>query len=250
MTRKVRHGGAIRGKELPEYRIWQNMKRRCGSPTHKHYAFYGGRGIRVCHKWENDFGAFLADVGRRPNPSLTLDRIDNNRGYEPGNIRWATRKQQSRNARMNRLIEFRGKRMPVIAWSEHLGLSEDCLRGRLKRGWSIELALTTPKLARSDCWRFSRRAYRWHGLTIREWSEKLGIASGVLWRRLRQSRWKPGLVFSRPKRTGRKHRAFGSCLTVAQWAKKLGMSAGLIDTRLRRGWSPERALSPTTPEHG
>lgn len=196
MNGQFKHGGAIRGKNLPEYTVWLTMKRRCGCPTATGFAFYGDRGIRVCKKWEKDFAAFLAHVGSRPSRLHTLDRINNDRGYEPGNVRWATRKEQSRNARMNRLLEFAGKRMPVVAWTEHLGLSEDCLRGRLKMGWSTEAALTTPKIARGERWIFSSRVYRWHGLSVRQWSAKLGIAPCTLYNRLGRLHWPPELVFS------------------------------------------------------
>lgn len=79
------------------YSIWQNMWARCTSPTHDNYRYYGGRGIRVCKRWDV-FESFLSDMGEPP-PGLTLDRIDNEGNYEQGNCRWATRKQQSANKR-------------------------------------------------------------------------------------------------------------------------------------------------------
>lgn len=99
----------------PEYRAWQAMKDRCTNTKSKNYPYYGGRGITVCQAWLESFDAFLADVGRRPTPDLTLDRIDVNKGYEPGNCRWATRKEQARNRRY----------ATVRAWevAEALGLS-------------------------------------------------------------------------------------------------------------------------------
>jgi hypothetical protein len=75
------------------------MIRRCENPNDQAYPRYGGRGITVCPEWRADFAAFLRDVGRRPNPELSIDRIDNDRGYEPGNVRWATAKQQANNRR-------------------------------------------------------------------------------------------------------------------------------------------------------
>jgi len=97
---KERHGEVkhINGKRVasPEYRSWQMMKNRTSNPKAKDYAFYGGRGIKVCERWEK-FSAFLEDMGRRPTPAHTVDRVDGDGDYEPANCRWATRKEQARN---------------------------------------------------------------------------------------------------------------------------------------------------------
>lgn len=93
------HGHARTRRWSPEYRRWMSMKARCGNPKHPHYANYGGRGIQVCERWLHSFESFLADMGTLPSPELTLDRIDNDRGYEPGNVRWADRKTQNQNRR-------------------------------------------------------------------------------------------------------------------------------------------------------
>jgi hypothetical protein len=83
----------------PEYTCWVRMLIRCYNPTHEHYKYYGGRGITVCPEWRKSFEAFLRDVGLRPSADLSLDRIDVNGNYEPGNVRWATRLVQSQNRR-------------------------------------------------------------------------------------------------------------------------------------------------------
>jgi hypothetical protein len=93
----ARHGCARNGKRTTEYNCWLGMKDRCFNPNRKFYLNYGGRGITVCNRWMK-FENFLEDMGERP-PGLTLDRVNNNRNYEPNNCRWATRKQQSANRR-------------------------------------------------------------------------------------------------------------------------------------------------------
>lgn len=119
------------------------MKERCYEPSVKSYWDYGGRGITVCDKWLYDFPAFLADMGPCP-PGMTIDRIDNDRGYGPGNCRWATDVEQANNTRRNRRVAFDGETMTVTEWSRRLGVSTHCIVGRLSRGWPTERALTTP----------------------------------------------------------------------------------------------------------
>ena len=127
-----------------EYRAWQQMRLRCTNPKHAAYPAYGGRGITVCARWLASPQAFLDDMGPKPSPHHELDRIDNNRGYEPGNCRWATRKTNDRNRRNNRLLDFRGERLALAEWCERLNLPRDTVRKRLESGRSVEAALTTP----------------------------------------------------------------------------------------------------------
>lgn len=118
------------------------MRRRCTKRQRPEWQHYGRRGIRVCNEWMNDFPAFFAHVGPRPSLEHSIDRIDNDRGYEPGNVRWATPKEQGRNKRVNRLVTHDGETLTVPEWSERTGVGRSTIRERLKHGWSVSNALT------------------------------------------------------------------------------------------------------------
>lgn len=117
---------------------WDSMLQRCCNPNHKSFEYYGGRGIQVCKRW-HAFENFLADMGEVP-PGMSLDRVDVNRGYEPGNCRWATAKEQGRNRRNNRLIAHHGETRPLSEWAELHGISRKLLRDRLEQGWPMDRA--------------------------------------------------------------------------------------------------------------
>ena len=97
--RATTHGHTKTGKWSPEYTAWCNIKIRCTKTNAPNYKWYGGRGIKVCEQWMHSFTNFLADMGPKPEPTLTIDRIDNNRDYEPGNCKWSTMKEQCANRR-------------------------------------------------------------------------------------------------------------------------------------------------------
>lgn len=135
-------------RRVPERGCWQAMKHRCYNPRATYYAEYGGRGIRVCQRWLDSFDAFLADMGPRPSLAHTVDRIDANGNYEPGNCRWATATEQARNTRSNRMLTWRGKTQSAASWASELGLPAGTIYDRLGLGWSVDEALGTPRLAK------------------------------------------------------------------------------------------------------
>ena len=135
-------------RKHPLYGRWSKMKARCESSSSPAYKWYGARGIKVCDRWQS-FEAFLEDVGEPSHPALSLDRIDNDGDYEPGNVRWATPMEQMRNSRKARLLSLDGVTKSAAQWAEESGITYSALRLRLKRGWPLEEALSTP-LRQSD----------------------------------------------------------------------------------------------------
>jgi hypothetical protein len=127
------------------YSSWHEAKRRSTATNREYSAHYVERGITMCDRWRNSFEAFLADMGERPS-GTSLDRIENDKGYEPGNCRWATRAEQARNRTDNRLLTFGGRTQTTADWEKELGFPGSVLRKRLYRGWSVEEALGTPRL--------------------------------------------------------------------------------------------------------
>jgi hypothetical protein len=137
------------------YKIWDAIKQRCGNKKTIHYKDYGGRGISMCSEWSNNFIDFYNYVTSLPGydenligirfNQLTIDRISNNIGYEKGNLRWATRSEQSRNNRSNIFIDYKGERMCLTDWADKIKISPNTLYSRIySSNWGIEKALTTP----------------------------------------------------------------------------------------------------------
>lgn len=137
-TGPVTHGMS----HTSEYKVWGSMKRRCNDPNHPAYEHYGGRGISYCVEWQ-EFAKFYQDMGARPK-GLTLDRIDNDGDYEPGNCRWATRFQQNNNKRRTRYVELNGERMSLTEAMKVTGckLYRTAAFARIRNGWSVIDALT------------------------------------------------------------------------------------------------------------
>jgi hypothetical protein len=134
------HGGS----NLPEYRIWESMIRRCYKDTDSAYHYYGARGIRVCDRWRHSFSNFLSDLGCRPSDNHQIERNDNDGDYCPENCRWATRKEQCRNRRNSHFVEYDGDRKTLAEWEDITGIQQDTIRRRLEMGWDIYRALTQP----------------------------------------------------------------------------------------------------------
>jgi hypothetical protein len=123
--------------------IWTHMKSRCHVPTDDQYYRYGGRGIKVCDEWYKDFMKFYNwSIANGYSDELSIDRIDNDKGYCPENCRWATTKIQANNTSRNKYVTYNGETHTIAEWSDVIGIKQNTLTYRLRRGWSIERALT------------------------------------------------------------------------------------------------------------
>lgn len=127
---KTRHGLS----DGPEHITWMHMRKRCGDPADKSYKNYGGRGIFVCDRWKKSFEQFLADMGRRPGPEYSIERVNNNGPYSPENCRWATRKEQGINKRNNIHVVHNGTTKPLVAVAEETGICAATLYTRYYAG--------------------------------------------------------------------------------------------------------------------
>lgn len=144
------HGGAARGNHDPAYRCWRNMRIRCYDPKCNRFELYGGRGIAVCDRWltgeggVHPFDCFLQDMGPRPSPHHTVDRIDANGNYEPANCRWASPIEQGRNKRNNARFVWNGAEMSLAEICDIEGVRYALVQGRVKDGWDLAEAVRTP----------------------------------------------------------------------------------------------------------
>lgn len=125
------------------YIIWRAMRQRCNNPHTINYKNYGGKGVRVCDEWNNDFMSFYNwSVENGYNDTLTIDRINASGNYEPSNCRWITQKEQQNNRTNNHRILFNGELHTMAEWSDITGIKKATIGARLKKGWSVERALT------------------------------------------------------------------------------------------------------------
>lgn len=128
------------------YKVYDHMRYRCYNINDKEYSWYGGRGITICDEWLNDFMSFYDwSMNNGYQDNLTIDRIDNNKGYSPINCRWTTRKEQARNTRRNRLITIDGETKCLVEWCEVFNLNYHTVKRRLYRGWKIKKAFEIEK---------------------------------------------------------------------------------------------------------
>ncbi len=151
LRRITKHGGC----DKPEYGVWAGMIKRCTNPNEVRYKDYGLRGITICGRWRSSFEAFYADMGPRPTPKHSIDRINNDGGYwcgrcteclkneQPANCKWATELEQAANTRRNHMLTANGETLHIAEWARRLETSEGTILNRLKLH-SVEYAVTAP----------------------------------------------------------------------------------------------------------
>lgn len=138
-------GNVVHGlSRTPAYTAWLNIRARCENEASPSYKNYGGRGIRVCDRWQS-FDNFFADMGQPPSAQHSIERLNNNGNYEPDNCIWATRYQQSRNRRNNVSVTINGETKFISEWCEQYGIALASVHRRLKKGYTMERAITEPK---------------------------------------------------------------------------------------------------------
>lgn len=181
----VKHGRT----NTPEFSTWTDIQTRCHNENSTSYPGYGGRGIFVCERWRSSFELFLADMGHRPSPEHSIDRVDNDGNYEPGNCRWATREEQANNKRTNRRIEIEGQTKNLSEWATLAGVTPSCILRRIHAGKAGK-DLIAPRYA-------GPREYQKKGSitfggvtdTYAGWSERTGIKESTIAMRLTKYGW-------------------------------------------------------------
>ena len=232
------------------WRSWQSIKQRC-----KNSLPYVRKGITVCERWKS-FENFLADVGEIPE-GMRLDRIDNSKGYEPGNVRIATPAQQARNKTNNKLITINGVTKLAVEWAEEYGLSRSLLYNRIRYGWRGErLLIPADRIGNQPERRTPQRLVTINGVTkgLTEWARETGLTHATLRGRLCEG-WPEEMLlappgssrFRLPGYDPKRVRIGDRIQTIPQWSEESGISVGVIGDRLRKGWPEHLILKPTDP---
>ncbi len=204
--RAKKHGHSrVRDPFYYLYKIWAGIIQRCENPNDLAFKNYGARGIFIYPEWRNDFRLFCDHVGHRPTKNHTLDRVDNDRGYIPGNVRWATRSEQMRNARSTNLVMFSGEMVSVSTAAEQLEVDYGWLRSRVAKGMTIEQAMSIPKNKHHKKWEEHHS------------SGNNKLTKSVMWE--------------------------GRSLALRDAAALAGIKYDTFRYRMRRGWTTHRAMT-------
>lgn len=269
----------IPNSQHPEYNAWRGMRARCQSPKAPNYNYYGARGIQVHPSWEN-FEQFLKDMGSRPGPEYTLDRYPDPYGhYEPGNVRWATKKQQMNNLTTNRRIRWNGESLTASQWSERSGVPGPVIYLRhFRYGWGEEEAITQPVRAkkaadrndwatgtgRSQHQRHSQiLSFAGRNLSLSDWGACLGLNPETIRKRLTSGMTPYEALLKAPYKQSNKKQSWkgeeersqkghtltyaGETLALWEWARLYGLRRNVLYNRIFVYRKPiEKALTELT----
>jgi len=228
-----KHGCADRG--ISEYNAWSDMKARCNTKTHKWFHRYGGRGIIVCDSWQKSFKQFIDDMGWKPDVSLTLERVDNNGHYEPGNCKWATWIEQAQNTSTNNMVTYKSETKCMAEWRRILGFPRQTMEDRIAKGWSVEKAFETPVNKEVFL------TYKGDTKNLTEWAKIVNVSVGCLGGRIKKG-WSSERTIE-TKSVKRKRLFNGELKTIGEWAKVYNIDKNTIRDRINKGWTFEKALT-------
>lgn len=228
------------------YKIYNNMLDRTERENSISYKNYGARNIKVCKEWKDSFQSFYEwSIANGYSDDLSIDRIDNDKGYSPDNCKWANKKEQALNRRTNHILEYKGEFKTIEEWASITGIEYGTLWNRINLGWDVEKALTEPI-------RETERFYTYKGisLTLKEWGKKVGISHRTLYNRINNYKWSIEKALTEPiDNTICKEKLYSfnmKSLTLRQWAEELNMNYETLASRIyKRKWTIEKAL--TTP---
>jgi len=179
----------------PEYGVWKAMRQRCLDPNCETLEFYGAKGVTVCERWRHSFENFIEDMGERPSPKHSIERVDVELGYCPENCVWATRREQDRNRSDNIFVTYNGERMILSDAAKASGIGRSTLEQRIKAGWPPEQLFSAPGTHHRMPPGTKFVTYQGRQMTLKEAAAASGIGTSTLDRRLRQG-WPEDQLFS------------------------------------------------------
>lgn len=219
--------------------IWSNMKTRCYNTNDHAFERYGGRGITVCEEWKDDFMSFYNwAMSNGYKDDLSIDRIDNNKGYSPDNCRWATAKEQNNNKRNVYKVTYQGKTQTLSQWAVELNVSHGILLRRFNKGLPLNEVFDTDKYST-----FKLITYNGETKNIKQWAETLGIPYKTLYKRISDG-WTIKTAFNTPVNPLYKQISYkGKTQTIADWSREYNIPYHTLKHRISRyKWDIEKAL--------
>ena len=244
-------GECIRGKHglsnTRLYDIWSAIKKRCNNPNAINYKDYGGRGIKICNEWLNNFVEFYNwSINNGYSENLSIDRINVDGDYCPENCRWISLEEQQRNKRNNILYEINNEKKTLLEWAREYNIKETTINNRIYAlGWTIEEALEIKSRSK----RVKGKTYTINGVSkgIYGWAEQFNIDPEKVSSRINMG-WtiEEALEIEKRvtirKKTGKKYTINNESLTLSEWAEKYNLTKGTVRGRIKEGYSIEEAL--------